>query len=686
MERRACFLSRTEREQVLAGEGMLLTFRQALRRRVLARIQQPGLPQPEDGTGWWYVSFEYLSDAAMLYALEQDAPTGAWLRDVTLSIARLPVEEWVGPWFRDHSEPYIGHLETAHVCWGMASVLDLAGSVLTEAERAEVKQALVDKGVVLCERWLARHTHLANWRGILLAGVLVPAAVLGDDERLATYVPYMEGCLAAFQPDGSYAESLQYGNYLALAMALVYESLARVYPAYAAAIDITAYAKGMPWIASSMLYTKPLTGWGEEPRARAVNFNDSAAIFRPSGDVLLHIARRKEVAGVRMAGLASSLFQQYYAACPDQGPHHLASFGFVNDWGFLTLPLLTDCVAPLTPEAAEVPLTSAFENGNTFIRDAWEGKTVIAIQGGAAPLYGPGHLHGDVNSFLVVHNRERLLIDPGHSCYRNLIHGLESSSQTHTTCTFLVEEKGMGLQEDLTKTQLLEQQSILSKRQIKKGVVGEPVVRGNRQLIAERRGAVTVVGSEAAALYGEPITEFSRFWISAGSHVVFVVDRIRSTAPVRTCWNWVVNNRDGLASVVIRGGELTVKRPLAGLKIRQGGGTVPMGPIYGYAHDAYHPEPARKGEGRPGSGWIYRAIEPEGQVERLAVHVLAMDEPEGLVDWELTGEMGNYRARRGTEDWLLTIGHPYREGFVLRDVAGNRHWQVENVAGKYRFI
>src|SRR5690606_8976662 len=106
MDRQACFLSRTEKKQVLGGDGLLLTFRQALRRRVSARIQQPGMPQPEDGTGWWYYSFEYLSDAAMLYALEEDPAIGRWLREVTLSIARLPMSEWVGPWFRDHGEPH----------------------------------------------------------------------------------------------------------------------------------------------------------------------------------------------------------------------------------------------------------------------------------------------------------------------------------------------------------------------------------------------------------------------------------------------------------------------------------------------------------------------------------------------------------------------------------------------------
>jgi len=563
-------------------------------------------------------------------------------------------------------------------------VLDLAPDIFSTAELREVKDALIEKGVIPCERWLAKNTHLANWRGIMLAGVLVPSAVLGDKKRLAVYVPLMAQCLSAFQPDGSYAESLQYGNYLAHALMLVYESLVRLHPAYASSVEIGAYAKGMPWVANSMLYTKPLSKWGEEPRARAVNFNDSAAIFRPSGDLLLHIAARRAESDHRDAGLASYLFHTYYSPVPSQGPHHLASFGFVNDWGFLTLPLLGQAAPPLSPAEANLPLTATFENGNAFIRDAWNGKTVIAIHGGAAPLHGPGHLHGDVNSFLLSHRRERLLVDPGHSCYRNLIHGLESSSQTHNTCTFLIEETGLGLQEDLTKTKLLEQQSILNKRLIVGGTVGEPITRGNKRLVVEQIDEVSVVGSEASACYGKPLTGFSRFWISAGSHVIFVIDQIRSETPIRTCWNWVINNRDGLARVAVDGKQLTVHRPLAGFKLLQGGSATPFGPVYGYAHDAYHPEPDQLGEGRPGSGLIFRAIEPKEQTERLAVHVLIMDELGRLEDWSLSATGGRHEVIGHDEYWSLIVDQNDGNVFSLTAKKENRHWQLEAANGNYR--
>jgi hypothetical protein len=253
-----------------------------------------------------------------------------------------------------------------------------------------------------------------------------------------------------------------------------------------------------------MFYAKPLSGWGDEPRARAANFNDSAAIFRPSGDVLLHIAVRSE--NVTEKGLAKWLFEKYYASVPAQGPHDLATLGMRNDWGFLTLPLLTYPSESISPEEANLPLTASFSNGNAFMRDAWAGKTIIAINGGSEPLNGLGHLHGDLNSFILVHNHERLLADPGHSCYRNLIHGLESSSQTHNTCTFLIEKESLGLQEDLAKASLLEQKSVFPRRAILNGIAGDKISRGDKRLMLFR-----LWGQKLVRHTGRPFRNFPVF-------------------------------------------------------------------------------------------------------------------------------------------------------------------------------
>ncbi|CCH53459.1 hypothetical protein BN8_02556 [Fibrisoma limi BUZ 3] len=669
------FLSGDERDAILTSQDPVIKrFRQALRQRVTSRLTVPGLQAESLSLGWWYPCAEYLSDAAMQHALEPTEELAAWLRSTTLTIARRPVGDWVGPWFRSHAEPLTGHLETAHVCWGVAAVLDLAGDVFTDAEQAEVREMLYKKGIVLCRRWLQKNSHLANWRGIMASGALVASAALGaagdpaagdpaagdpDDNLLDEFTPELARMAQAFQPDGSYGESLQYGNYLANALMLAYESLVRKYPVQATQLDVSAYSRGMNWMAQSMLYRKPMQAWNihsgsDEPRARAVNFNDSAALFRPSGDLLLHIAVRYD--DPLQAGLARWLFQEYYEPGPTQGPHDLASFGMRNDWGFLTLPLLTKAGQSVSPAAADLPLTTSFSNGNAFVRDAWRGRSVLAVQGGNNDgVYAPGHLQGDLNSFMLVHNRERLLVDPGHSCYRNLIHGLESSTQTHNTCTFLVEQDSLGLQEDLAKIKLLEQRNVLSRRLIRTdGHVGPPVERGGRLLHCQRVGDVSWVVSEVAASYGAPIQEFTRCWLQVGPHVTFVIDRIRATEPVRTVWNWLLNNRDGQSVIRTNGGELVLNRHQSGLRLCQVGPAALSGPVYAYVHDAYHPEPAQLGEGLPGSGLLFRHTDNQASTNVSRLHVLIADDVAELDEWRITQDDEQITVEKQSQRIQLT--------------------------------
>ncbi|WP_375444739.1 heparinase II/III family protein [uncultured Fibrella sp.] len=680
----AVFLSDTERTQLLTGletgDPRISRFQAALHRRVYARVAVKGLFGPESTTAWYYPAAEYLSDAAMLYALFPEERLAVWLRTVTLDIARTSAYDWAGPAFRDHSEPLTGHLETAHLCWALSAVYDLARDAFLESEQAEIRQALTEKGIVLCRRWIGKNTHLANWRGILMSGVLVAASVLGNEEFVDQSVPEWQRCALAFQPDGSYGESLQYGNYLAFALMLAYESLSRTYPHKAALLDVGTYGKGIRWVASSMFYAKPMAGWGAEPRARAANFNDSAALFRPSGDLLLHLAVRGQNEEEKQ--LARGLFATYYEPVPTQGPHELATFGMNNDWGFLTLPLLTHETKAASPQEVGLPLTPAFSNGHTFMRDAWDGRTIVAINGGGDGLHGPGHLHGDLNSFILVHNRERLLVDPGHSCYRNLIHGLESSTQTHNTCTFLVEAETLGLQEDMAKSTMLEQKSVLPRRLLVNGIPGLAVNRGNRRLIVDHDDVVSVVGAEISQACGVPIETFTRLWLLAGSNVLFVVDRIEAAQPVTTVWNWLVNNRDGQAQVDTQPTYLTVRRNEAGMKLFHGGTGRIGHPVYGYVHDAYHVEPNQYGEGKPGSGLLYRWTEAAPTAARTVVHAIALDTASLLHQWTLAQDENVFTLTNGQKKWTLRIHDEAAHQLSLLSGHGRR-WDVLNEAGQY---
>jgi hypothetical protein len=356
-----------------------------------------------------------------------------------------------------------------------------------------------------------------------------------------------------------------------------------------------------------------------------------------------------------------------------------------NDWGFLTLPLLTYESKSISPEVANLPLTTIFSNGNGFIRDAWDGKTIIATNGGSEPLNGLGHLHGDLNSFILVHNNEKLLADPGHSCYRNLIHGLESSSQTHNTCTFLIEKESLGLQEDLAKASLLEQKSVFPRRIIVNGKGGDKIDRGDKLLICQKDDVVSVIGSEVGKAYGQPIQEFSRFWILAGSNVLFVIDQISADYPVTTLWNWVINNRDGKTIWQKDKNCLTVQKNKAGMKLFHGGNGSFSYPVHGFLHDAYHPEPNQLGEGRSGDSFVFRFTEKDKLSSRTVVHAIALDEPNSLINWNLEVSENEYALKSDTRKWTLKMNEAAAaadESFSMISGHG-RSWNIEKEGEKY---
>lgn len=259
------FLNDTEKTIILREitneQSAISLFFGALQKRVYERVSWASLLGPNATTIWWHSAAEYLSDAALSYALRPTEELGQWLQKETLNIVRRDLYEWVGPEFRDHSEPFTGHLETAHLSWGVSVVYDLAKNAFDESQQQEIRTALRNKALLLCRRWLTQNRHLANWRSILFSGAMVAAVVLEEEQIIGELLPEFELCQDALQEDGSYGESLQYANYLLLALTFAKEAILRKYSYLKQPIfDVH---NTINWLATSMFYTKPLEGWAE---------------------------------------------------------------------------------------------------------------------------------------------------------------------------------------------------------------------------------------------------------------------------------------------------------------------------------------------------------------------------------------------------------------------------------------
>ncbi|HCD33607.1 MAG TPA: heparinase [Phycisphaerales bacterium] len=661
------FLTSDEKQAILSSNNrqpILTDLFWALQSRVRDRALKPGLMSPDDQVDWWRVVAEYLGDAAMVYALKPSEETAVWLRDVTLSVARRSAVDWTGSSYRtliDAPEEAgtKGYLETTHIVWGLSMVLDLAADVLTAAEQQEVKAVLTDRGMPMCLKWVEATNHMANWYCVLTSGMAVAAAVLNDEHYLAKSREHLEGCSQVFQPDGSYSESLQYGNYAGYSLMMAHEALRRRDEADSAIVPVSNYAGYARWASYSFLYNKSLTGWGPSPKARSLNFNDSGAMFKPSGEFLLHIASRAAASHPTDAGLARWLFETAYGQHVAQGPHDQASFGLVADWGALTLPLLTHAADPISPSDAKLPELADFSCGDIIARDHFGGKTVIGFHSGKDPLYGPGHLHGDLNSLILVHNDERMLVDPGHACYRNLYHGIETGTRTHNTCTFMADNTDAVLRpmEDQIGMKTLEQ-SKMTRRHRNGNVPDETADRGGRQLIAAQLDDLRVMGGEASKLYGNPLTHFGRFVILCGSNVVFVVDHIQASAPVKTHWHWLLNNRDDTLDYRYIGKDrIVARRGNTGMKLFHCAEGKPSTVSFACVHDAYHCLPNHRGEGRPGSGHLLTWGDTQKRTQLTALHAIAVDRYGPVADWHLKpDETGTSMVGlAGCVDWHIQL-------------------------------
>lgn len=685
----------TEHERMLLHEqhrrDPVNRFYWALLRRVEQRVQSPGLINPETGVHWWHAALEYVSDAAMSYAIKPQRDTGIWLRDVVLSLVRRSTDDWIGPWFRNHTaEPPRGHLETAHLSAAVAIALDLAPDAFTVAERDEISAKLRDEAIPLCLRYLDGSQRLNNWTAIMTFGVATAAAVLDDQAAMQQAVDYFNLSVQAFQPDGSHSESLQYANYMAMGLMLSYEALTRRTPALAAQLSVEAYARSVPWMVTSYFYQKPLPGWGMYPLPRSANFNDSSAIYRPAADVLLHIAVRGHVFLPAEAALARWLFDELYPPYAAQAPYDRMTFGFFNHFGFLTLPLLVQAPAAISPQAANLPVIQHYSCGDTLVRVRWGGRTTLAIRGAGDALHGPAHLHGDLNSFILVHNNERLLLDPGHSCYRGLLRELDITSSSHNTCTFMVEtDEHTGTQAMVAARTL--QQAVHVKRPIVDGQLAPPAERGGKHLLAAEVDNVRVVGSDAGSLYGPTIETFARFFVLCGEHALFIVDHIISTQPVRTTWHWLLNNRDGALDVkTVPPDRLVARRGDAGLKLFHLGGGHLHGPLYGYVHDAYHPLPDQLGEGRPGSGLLFRWQEPVAATQRIVIHAIAVDHYGAVAGWHLreTDGCNGLESPDGDVLWTVDPAHEQQAALTtitVREERGAAAYHITHSAGQWTF-
>lgn len=668
------FLSDEERK-IFDNIGSDPTFANcywALFTRINDRVNSTVYGDKETTTSFWHNVTEYLGDAAFLGAQRNNDSIKNYVKKTALDIANMCQDSWIGPVFRPRTYPLRGHLETAHLSIALSLALDLCGDAFTSEEYALCAKSLKENGIFLCKGWLERKKNFVNnWNAVLAAGIALPAAVLNLKDELEFCNKYLEQTAGLLQSDGSYGEGLQYGNYYLWAFLLANEALIRAgYPS----APLERAGKYLEYAHYNLLMNKPLSGWGAYPRPRCFNYDDCTAIFAPNPDILALLGCRLKESMPEKAALARKIYERFYNENPAQGPFDRTSFGFVPRAGWLNLLFYMQMKKDGTEE--KFANTKAFKNGIAVIRTgSWsDTELAVAIKSPAPePLTSAGHRHLDFNSIQLFFGRERLIADPGHTCYRAGTRSADTATENHSTCIFTKEDGSV-----------ITQKQFPVRRTREDGSFDDPIAFPGKLEFAGSCDEISAIVSEAGDCYGNGISLFRRFVVVCGKNAVFVIDDFNTDVPAKVSWGWCFNNRDGLLEYkVVNDASSTrtvIRRGNAGLKMfcadREKISTLP--PRYGFLHDAYHPEPGIGGAGNAGSAINAGHYEKElTSGFRRYMFPMAADFYGASAHWHLRGSDPLICALEsfGIQQ-LWQIDASQKENIVITDKNSSRIWTL----------
>lgn len=306
-------------------------------------------------------------------------------RSAMLDVSRW--KRWQPPWFNAQGQHtyYPAGLLAADVALGY----DLLYNDLSEAERAEIRRALIEKSIiptykeyVIDNRVMA---NTSNWIAHTVGGALIAAASIANDvspsEANGNFETYLHGLLlkledhmaASYLPDGSYGEGISYHEFDMETLGPALNALRRAF-----GID---YWK-QTHVLESFNYplytlTRPISG--------SLDMGDT---HPPAGHGIPALAYESKDPVVRW----------YY----DQFDRpSLSKFIFYDD--------------SVVPQSPKLPSSRIFrDKGNAVFRSGWDKDAVVLLYR-AGPNFN--HHHADQGSFLLNAFGETLVTEAGWSDY-----------------------------------------------------------------------------------------------------------------------------------------------------------------------------------------------------------------------------------------------------------------------------
>ena len=594
---------------------LLITLRETVRteawyreiiERQLASIRRetarPGIVQEHDTNEWWHISEGRIGRAAFLIALTGDAALIEWTHDAVMWVTRQDADAWIGPFFRRRTNPLSGTLETAHLCRTLTTALLFCPEIFTPDEIAEMHESLRTKGIAAIDHWLAPFIAdptrpRNNWCIIELGGAMSAAAVLGDIDKLRSYIPLFNELHEDYNEE-FYGEPMGYWSYAVTGFLAARFFTDLVFPELADEMaDVQIIINPFIW-----------------------------AYYRRQGMFLLQNIDRYEMRSFTFGDCSTKIdispLTVLYTAVHHKDPkvRALASAWYKDAWfsegsvSMETLALLPQCEFKQKDESF-LPPSRYFGDGYLAYKDAWENPAIqIAVQTGVAEAPKcTSHRHADHLSFQLAKDGIVILDDPSRCCYRLHTQKLSEGAGWHSVPSFTTAD-GRTLS-----------QKVLHAADYKAGNYDK------LEHVKLADGAFTA-SSEASGVYPEEITMLRRTFAGAGENVLVIMDEYEASEPVRETASFVGNNRrrEMKWTLTANGGVLT--REGVGVSIHA------LQPVmseldYAALHDSYSITPDSMLQGREGSGYIVRVRNAEAAVSGRSFYVIFADKADALGRW-----------------------------------------------------
>lgn len=326
-----------------------------------------------------------IEEGSFRYAFTGDRSAGEQAKKALLKLCSF--KKWNANWMIERK--FWTYYPVGYTIKPVAYGYDMLYDLLTESERAFVRNAIMDKGLKMFHRDMVEMNRMpsnqTNHIAVIVGGMgMAAAAIYGDDPENPNLEPYLSGILTkakefidrTYYEDGSYAEPKS--GYMDMATRDIVEILASFERNFGVDYSTTTNVQNF--------YKYPVQAMHNSGLIHA--YGDGGRTYEGFNQI-----------------------HSWWFVNRTKNPYlykYVKPFWEAGKGGYLSYLWFRDDIVPASRET--MPLSKTFSAQGMVMRSGWDDQSTII-----STRVGPNHNHAhyDQGSFQIMTNGEELLTDPG---------------------------------------------------------------------------------------------------------------------------------------------------------------------------------------------------------------------------------------------------------------------------------